>query len=91
MAENIYLKCRAREKVFDSGGRVLNISVKAEELVAFATAHANNRGYLNLVISSRRETGQYGDTHSVKLDTFVPKTNADAPSSATGAEHDIPF
>lgn len=73
MSEKTYLKCSAKEKTFPNGGSVINIGVKAEDLIAFANAHANGRGYVNLTVSPRRETGQYGDTHSVSLDTFEPK------------------
>jgi hypothetical protein len=70
--EKIFLKCSAKQKSFSNGGSILTIGVKVEDLIAFAKQHANDRGYLNLVISERRETGKYGDTHSVTLDTFTP-------------------
>jgi hypothetical protein len=74
MAEKTYLKCSAKARSFDNGGTVINLGVKADELIAFAQAHRNQGGYLNLVIGERRTTGQYGDTHSVWLDTYVPKS-----------------
>ena len=61
MTEKTYLKCSAKEKIFANGGSVLNIGIKA---------HTNERGYLNLNISKRNEVGQYGDTHSISLDTW---------------------
>lgn len=75
--ERTFLKCSAKEKQFDSGGSVINLGVKADDLIAFAQAHANERGYVNLVISQRRDVGQYGDTHTVALDTYTPKPKAD--------------
>jgi len=58
MAESkIFLKCSAKEKQFSNGGRVLNIGVKVADLLAFAETHANERGYLNLTVASRREAG----------------------------------
>ena len=68
-----YLKCSAKEKRFTDGGSLISLSVKVSELIDFAKRHGNDRGYLNLTISPRREVGQYGDTHSVKLDTYEPK------------------
>lgn len=65
-----YLKCSAKLKVNDYGQRLL-IGVKATDLIDFARAHANERGYVNLVVTERKEPGQYGDTHSVYLDTYV--------------------
>ncbi len=70
MTEKIYLKSSAKEKIFPNGGSVLNIGIKAEELIQFIQAHTNERGYLNLNISKRNEVGQYGDTHSISLDTW---------------------
>lgn len=72
MSERVFLKCSAKEKSFGNGGTKLLIGVKVEDLIAFAKAHGNERGYLNLAVTSRREVGQYGDTHSVALDTFTP-------------------
>lgn len=69
----IFLRCSAKEKTFDNGGSVINVGIKVSDLQAFAKQHANERGYLNLVIQQRREPGQYGDTHSVCLDTYEPK------------------
>jgi len=83
MADKVFLNCSAKERAFRDGGTKLNVSVKADELVRFAQQHANERGYVNLTISKRREVGKYGDTHSVTLDTWVPRPRAGA---ATGEE-----
>ena len=97
MAEKIFLKCSAKQKRFDNGGSVINLGVKVADLVAFAQEHTNERGYLNLVISERREVGQYGDTHSVTLDTYVGKAKepggiaAPALESHPITDDDIPF
>tara|TARA_R110000824_G_scaffold162894_1_gene338655 strand:- start:20 stop:307 length:288 start_codon:yes stop_codon:yes gene_type:complete len=81
-----YLNCQAKEFLFPSGGTVINLGVRAEELIAFAHQHGNQRGYVNLTISKRREVGQYGQTHSVYLDTYEPKT--DAPKQPAAADDD---
>ena len=83
-AEKIFLKCSAKQKTFSNGGSVINVGVKAEDLIAFAKQHANAKGYVNLVIQERREAGKYGDTHSVALDTYEPKRKTDA-------EESVPF
>lgn len=74
MADKTYLKCsaKARDTRF---GQVINIGIKYDELIAFANQHKNARGYVNLTVSQRKEPGQYGDTHSVVLDTYEPKTS----------------
>ncbi len=72
MAEKTYLKCSAKEKTFSNGGSLIRIGVKASDLIEFAKAHANERGYINLNVQARREVGKHGDTHSVTLDTYQP-------------------
>lgn len=68
MADKVYLKCSAKAKTFNNGGSIIKVGIKVSDLAEFVKAHKNDRGYLNLVISERREVGQYGDTHSVYLD-----------------------
>lgn len=76
MADKVFLKCSAKEKTFSNGGSIIKVGVKVADLIAFAEKHANERGYLNLTIGSRREVGQYGDTHTVTLDAFTPRQGA---------------
>ena len=97
MAEKTYLKCSAKARTTQYG-EVINLGVKATELIAFAQAHANERGYVNLTVSQRKEVGQYGDTHSVTLDTFEPKARgagvtygAYPPPASPLTDDDVPF
>ena len=78
MGEKIFLKCSAKEKVFSNGGSILNLGIKVADLLEFAQRHANERGYLNLSVQSRREIGKFGDTHTISLDTWVKKPKGDA-------------
>lgn len=77
MSDKTYLKGSAKERQFGNGGSVINIGVKAEDLIAFAKAHANERGWVNLTVAQRKTPSQYGDTHSVYLDDYTPKPKAD--------------
>ena len=87
-----YLNCQAKEFTFpNTGGTIINIGVRAEELIAFAHQHGNPRGYVNLTISKRREVGQYGQTHSVYLDTYEPKTQVTEKAAQPLTEDEIPF
>jgi hypothetical protein len=79
MADRIYLKCSAKEKQSKYGPKLV-IGVKASDLIAFAEQHANDRGYVNLVVQARKEVGQYGDTHSVLLDDYQPAAKANTDS-----------
>lgn len=83
-----------------TGKSVLKLSAKVEELVKFLQQHQNEKGYINLGISSRREVGKYGDTHCVWLDTWKPEgrvqrqgeTQRDIPKQEATAEgDDVPF
>jgi len=39
-------------------------------------ANKNEKGWVNVVVSKRREVGQYGETHSCSIDTWKPDGNA---------------
>lgn len=77
-----YLKASAKEKVNEWGARLL-IGVKADDLIQFARENANERGYVNLVVAPRKEPGQYGDTHSVYLDTWVKSSGREGTVTTT--------
>lgn len=73
MAEKIYLgKCSAKE-IDTQYGPMLKLGLHVDTLIEFAKKHCNSKGYINLNISRRREPSQYGDTHSVALDTWEPR------------------
>jgi hypothetical protein len=96
MSDKVYLRCSAKKKTFNDGGELIRIGVKADDLIAFAKQHANARGYVNLVVSSRRNVGQYGDTHSVSLDTYEAQPSGrQSWASDTAApnitEEDVPW
>ena len=91
----IFVKCSAKEHTFPNGGSVLNFSMKASDMHALADTHANSRGYVNLKIGSRRDVGQYGDTHSATVDKWEPSGAAVGPKAVPPAKpisvDDIPF
>jgi|TARA_R110000824_G_scaffold50898_2_gene141909 hypothetical protein len=87
MTDTIYLKCSAKKRTFPNGGSILNLGVKADDLRAFIDAHTNKRGYVQITIKERKETGPYGDTHYVVLDTWEPTPKATPPDVSS----DIPF
>ena len=88
MADTVYLNCKTSEKTFPDGGSLLNCRVKAEVLAAFLEQHTGADGWLRLTIKRRKAVGQFGDTHSVVLDTFKPTPKA--PTTTITAD-DIPF
>lgn len=54
-------------------GKFLNVSLKYEELEQYV----NDKGYINLTISPRREVWQYWDTHSIILNEWKPDNSND--------------
>lgn len=79
--KKIYVpKCSAKQVTFQSGKSILKLGVHAETLCEFLREHANEKGYVNLGISERKQPGQYGDTHCVWLDTWKPQPRGDVPS-----------
>ena len=52
-------------------GEFFNISFNIEKLQQYA----NEKGYVNITMSKRREVGQYGDTHYFTLNEYNPENN----------------
>lgn len=75
----------AKEVKFADGGSILKLSGKGDKLIAWIEANVNDRDYINLVVSRRREVSQYGHTHSVVLDTWKPNGES-APEHNTTTE-----
>lgn len=69
--DKIYINmCWLREKVFDDGGSVINCAFNVEEL----QKHADENGWVNMVIKKRREPNEKGYTHYAEKDTWKPKS-----------------
>jgi len=82
MSEKVYVPKSSAKEVSGQYGKFIKLSFKADDLRAFLDQHTNEKGYLNLTISQRKEDGKFGDTHSVCLDTWKPTgRQADAPSA----------
>lgn len=76
-------------------GEFFNISFNVEKL----TQYANEKGYVNVVMSKRKEPGQYWETHYFTLNEWNPEANQNSnsakPSQNNNSEdisiEDIPF
>lgn len=66
-------------------GKFMNISVNIHKIKEFA----NDKGYVNMTVSPRREVGQYGETHTAVLNEYQPKGQTQ--QSSTISVEDIPF
>lgn len=76
-------------------GEFFNMSFNIEKLQQYA----NEKGYVNVTMSKRREPGQYGDTHYFTLNDWKPEGgeasswNGSAPAGAGNdiSVEDLPF
>lgn len=63
-------------------GEFFNMSFNIEKLQQYA----NEKGYVNITMSKRKEPGQYGDTHYFTLNEWSPEngnTSSQAQSNNT--------
>jgi hypothetical protein len=90
-----YLGHGKRVKDYD----LVNFSVCLSDIPAGAPFEYNGKKYIKLVIGAKKETNQYGKTHSIWVDTFKPTKqpiSAQQPAQSSGADEsaddlDIPF
>lgn len=75
-------------------GEFFNISINVEKLQQYA----NEKGYVNMTMSKRREVGQYGETHYFTLNEYNPEAqqnNNSAPANNNSSDdisvEDVPF
>ena len=53
--DRVYInQCSLREKTFDNGGSLINAAFKVSEL----QEHADENGWVNIVIAKRREVSE---------------------------------
>ncbi len=78
-----YIEGASCKAITGQYGEFYNISFNAERLMQYA----NEKGYINMTMSKRREVGQYGDTHYFTLNDWKPEggsaptTNNPTPAS----------
>ena len=87
-----------REKVFDNGGSLINAAFKVSEL----QEHADENGWVNLVIAKRREVSEKGATHyaykseyqrqnSQPQQEMAPTPSQQQPTPNPIEDDDLPF
>lgn len=79
----------------------IKLSGKVEKIIEELKKHENSKGYINLEIVPRKEADKYGNTHTVKVDTWEPtpknevtdeQRNYTAPAdSQPPVDDDLPF
>ena len=65
-------------------GEFFNMSFNLEKLQQYA----NEKGYVNMTMSKRREPGQYGDTHYFVLNEWTPEWDTNSNQSPSNAWDD---
>ena len=92
--ETVYLKGSAKEVTFGNGGSIINLSINVPQLIQIHEWYNKERtklgldetDYIRLDVKSRREKGEYGDTHYVSFDPWFPE-----PKKSKGSSNDLPF
>tara|TARA_R110000765_G_scaffold286576_1_gene383018 strand:+ start:43 stop:327 length:285 start_codon:yes stop_codon:yes gene_type:complete len=94
MADKTYInKCWFREKSFDNGGKVMNCGFNVEELAT----HADENGWVNMVIKERRAPNEKGYTHYAEKDNWKPsgqpfaQRDEDESQETDSDSDDLPF
>ena len=97
--DRVYInQCSLREKVFDNGGSLINAAFKVSEL----QEHADENGWVNLVIAKRREVSEKGATHSAYKSEYqrqnsqpqqemAPTPSQQQPTPNPIEDDDLPF
>ena len=81
-----------KEKTFDNGGTQLKVSLKVEELTN-QIKELNDNGWVNLIITRRKEPSDAGATHYAYVDTWKPtkQNTSDKKAVTSKDEDDLPF
>lgn len=90
-----YIDWTSCKSISGQFGEFFNVSINVEKLQSYA----NEKGYVNMVMSKRREVWQYGDTHYFTLNEYNPEnsqTNNSVPSKENDTSdeisvEDVPF
>ena len=85
--KRIYLGRGKRVKNYD----LINITVCVTDLPNGAVFEYNGKKYLKLVVGGKKEIDQWGNTHSVWLNTFKPDGTKSQQKQSPGTVSDIPW
>ena len=97
MSDKVYV---GNGKAIDTQyGELLKISFSKSDLEMMQSM-LNEKGWINLNVNKRKEPSQYGDTHSIVVDTWKPdgqqspapqQSSAPQQSYSMPDDNDIPF
>jgi len=96
--QKIYAPMSAKQITFQSSGKtIIKLGINVAKFKAWLDQHVNDKGYVNMGISARKETSQYGETHTCWLDTWKPEAQRSEPRNVKAAPatkeqgDDVPF
>jgi outer membrane protein assembly factor BamA len=69
MSDKIY--CGNAKAIETKYGEIMKVSFSRSDIEKL-NQNLNEKGYVNLNITERREADKYGNTHSVVIDTWKP-------------------
>jgi len=88
----------ANEKIYCGSGKsnpqydMVNIDVCIEKIPKeFISTDKNGNTWLKLTVSKRKETDQYGKTHTVTVNTWKPISSSIDTHSNNQDSQDLPF
>lgn len=70
-------------------GQLLKISFNRDDLKTLEAA-LNDKGWVNLNCSARKEISQYGQTHSISIDTWQPNAQGGSQQQAAQQQSQQP-
>lgn len=77
-----YIRGSARQVTFSDGGSVVNIDLNLEDINSLPVSDS---GYVRITLAQRQSADQYGNTHYVYENTFVPDKTKGKGASAPAA------
>ena len=87
-----------KEKKFDGGGSIITVTLDLDTILREYESHGflsnQSARKIKIDISTRRSVGEYGDTHSVSVNTWHPDSYnppAASKSPTIGETEEIPF
>lgn len=83
-----YVRGSAKEKVFDNGSSLVNFSINIKDQVILD--NVDEKGWVQLVISSKRVVDAYGNSHYIYLNDFVP-TKQEVKPETKEEKDELPF
>ena len=77
------------KKMSGNFGDFHKISFSAQD-IELLQQNLNAKGYVNLVMNERRTPSQYGQTHSITIDTWEPQQTGGAPQQPDQPQYQAP-